>query len=106
MPPQHISFFEVTRRYRVPGFLSASYDKGAAAQYLRNGKNVTEHCILWTIRVKSKHVYYIRNPDEEYLFPPYFPFMVLEVRNTSITLTLILVLSITFRDSMLSLTDG
>jgi hypothetical protein len=87
LPAEHLRFFEQGKKCRVPGFLSASLDKGSAKQHMNESKqHVNEsggHCILWTIKVGSRLVNYLgstlQDRDKQYLFPPYSPFEVLRV---------------------------
>jgi hypothetical protein len=91
--PEHMSFFQVGKEFRVAGFLATSFSRKKAEYFMLFADNRKEPTILWEIHVdprgadspvhRCKHVSYVQRTnvdgEEEYLFSPYSPFIVKEV---------------------------
>ncbi len=96
LPDQHKEFFQAGRKYRVPSFLATSFSPAVADNFMVWADQRGERSVRWIIHVdpegahvRSKrcvHVNYVENRasnvgfEEEYLFAPYAPFTVREVR--------------------------
>eukprot|EP00039_Didymoeca_costata_P002830 m.62946 g.62946 ORF g.62946 m.62946 type:complete len:420 (+) comp11546_c0_seq2:85-1344(+) len=93
IPKEHIPFFSVGKKYRVPGFLATSFQKRVALRFCQNswrGNEGKSPAVLWEVQVDPmgkhdsskicKQACYIERtnvPDEaEYLFAPYSVFTV------------------------------
>ena len=93
LPPQHVHFFAVGKKFRVPCFLSTSATRSTAERFMRE-RGSPDH-VLWRIRFddsrRCRHVNYIAVNDgslgepgadpntareDEYLFAPYSVFTV------------------------------
>jgi hypothetical protein len=95
LPEKHRDFFSPGRKYRVPGFLAASFSRDVAECFLvmATQRVEPEPPVLWIIRVdpagehsmarRCMHVNYVERTnvagEEEYLFAPYAPFKVTKV---------------------------
>jgi hypothetical protein len=93
LPLQHAHFFEVGKKYRVPGFLATSFNEDVAYRFLymkfADGKTPVKWIVELdprgrdTLQYRCKHVNYCENSDvageEEFLFAPYSVFTVLSV---------------------------
>ncbi len=93
LPLQHAHFFEVGKKYRVPGFLATSFNEDVAYRFLymkfADGKTPVKWIVELdprgrdTLQYRCKHVNYCENSDvageEEFLFAPYSVFTVLSI---------------------------
>ena len=91
---QHRQFYHVGKKYRVPGFLATSFSQEVAESFMTWADRRGEPCVLWIVHVvpegessnarKCMHVNYVTRSEaeneQEYLFAPYAPFTVREVR--------------------------
>jgi hypothetical protein len=94
LPEEHRGFYESGREFRVPGFLASSFAKETAEHFMCSARARGEPCVMWEIHVdpagerspakRCMHVNYVERsnlPGEmEYLFAPYSPFTVKQVR--------------------------
>ena len=94
LPNQHRQFFNAGKKYRVPGFLATSFSQQVADRFMTWADRRGEPCVLWIVHVvpegessearKCMHVNYVTRAnvkdEDEYLFAPYVPFTVREVR--------------------------
>eukprot|EP00039_Didymoeca_costata_P017621 m.326826 g.326826 ORF g.326826 m.326826 type:complete len:424 (-) comp16560_c2_seq75:188-1459(-) len=97
LPDEHIGFFNVGRKYRVPGFLATSFEQEFAKRFCQrawHANNEAHGAVIWIVDVdpagkidKSKlcqhaglvlssHFQY----EKEYLFVPYSVFTVKDVK--------------------------
>jgi hypothetical protein len=93
LPDEHKSFYQVGQVFRASSFLSTSFDRSIADQFMVYADTRREPCVLWEIRLhpggeysallRCKHVnlvaYSNLERELEYLFAPYSPFTVKEV---------------------------
>ncbi len=94
LPDQHRVFFQPGKKYRVPGFLATSFLRQVAGRFMTWANGRGEPCVLWIVHVDPEgehseekrcvHVNYVTRTnvegEDEYLFAPYAPFAVREVR--------------------------
>jgi hypothetical protein len=85
LPNEHRLFFVVGKKYRYPGFLATSLQESVAWGFMHRAADRKEPCVLWVIRVPPlcMQVHFVQRThiqgEEEYLFAPYSPFVVLQV---------------------------
>jgi hypothetical protein len=91
---EYKSFFTPGKVFRVAGFLASSFLLEKADEFMCFADARGEPCVMWELRVDPegerlvsrtcKHVNYVARTkvpgEEEYLFAPYSPFTVKEVR--------------------------
>lgn len=94
LPDEHRSFFKLGREFRVAGFLASSFSQETAEHFMSSARARGEPCIMWEIHVdpagesspakRCMHVSYVERSnmpgEKEYLFAPYLPFTVKQVR--------------------------
>lgn len=96
LPAEHRGFYEVTKKYRVPGFLASSEKKEVTDSFVYRAWDAGVPPVLWHIELdprgekefkyRCKHVNYVTNShfeggqsEAEYLFAPYSVFTVKKV---------------------------
>jgi len=91
---EHRLFYEEGKEFRVPGFLAASFEYETAYNFMCRADRRKEPCVAWEIHVdpdgkdkkwcRCAHVNYVESSnvkkEKEYLFAPYAPFKVKQVR--------------------------